>query len=216
MTGVQTCALPIYIVISAPGGGADGNIGAIVTDLTLYGIYPNDKEELVAYLSLKSGGTVTFFNVGVKKVLPTDEIKKGFIENTNGLALLDIFGIKQALFCDTFNGKLAEGHKIDVWHQMSGTQQAKLKKLLESGIGWGFHVIHKLPSECKSIAIDKKYMVAAATPTSCVLYYGGKTGKGKRIDIEIETKKYKLKLNFRDTAGAGGYPSHLLGDFTYL
>jgi hypothetical protein len=199
------------IIISAPGGGADGNIGAIVTDLTLMG-----DGKIVAYLSLKLGTTATFFNVGVKTVLTTDEIKKGLIENQNGKKLLDLFNIKAPLFCDVFNGTLKEGHKEDVWHSMSGGQQTNLKKLLASGIGHGYQVIHKLSSEVKSIKVDKKYMDLAATPTSCVVYYGGKGGSGKRVDIEIETKKYRLKLNLRDTQGAGGYPTRLMGDFGYL
>lgn len=198
------------IVISAPGATGN-NIGAIVTDLTVMG-----DGDLVAYLSLKLGTTATFFNVGIKTVLTTDEIKKGLIENTNGKKLLDLFNIKAPVFCDVFNGKLEKGYSEDVWHNMSGAQQANLKKLLESGIGHGYHVIHKLSSEVKSIKVDKKYMEKAATPTSCVIYYGGKTGTGKRVDIEIETKKYKLKLNLRDTQGAGGYPTRLMGDFGYL
>lgn len=199
------------IVISAPGGGADGDIGAIVTDLTLMG-----DGEVVAYLSLKLGTTATFFNVGVKTVLTTKEIQNGLIENDSGKKLLDLFNIKAPLFCDVFNGNLKEGFKEDVWHKMSGAQQNNLKKLLESGIGHGYHVIHKLSSEVKSLKVDKKYKEKAATPTSCVVYYGGKTGLGKRVDIEIETKKYKLKLNLRDTQGAGGYPTRLMGDFGYL
>jgi hypothetical protein len=58
-------------------------------------------------------------------------------------------------------------------------------------------------------------MEKAALPTSCTVYYGGKTGTGKRIDIEIETAKYILKLNIRDKQGSGGYPTHLMCDFTH-
>jgi hypothetical protein len=203
------------VIISAPGGKADGDIGAIVTDLTLMGT-KNGKEKVVAYLSLKLGNTATFFNVGLKTVLTTDEIKKGLIENENGKKLLNLFNIKAPVFCDVFNGKLDKGYNEDVWHKMDGAQKVALKKLLESGIGHGYHVIHKLSAGIKSIKIDKKYKEAAATPTSCVVYYGGKGGAGKRIDIEIETKKYRLKLNIRDTQGQGGYPTRLMGDFSYL
>jgi len=199
------------VIISSPGGKPGNDIGSIVTDLTLKG-----DGKVVAYLSLKLGTTATFFNVGVKTVLTTEEIKKGLIENANGKKLLDLFNIKAPLFCDVFNGKLDKGYVEDVWHSMSNAQQNNLKKLLESGIGHGYHVIHKLSSEVKSIKIDKKYMEKAATPTSCKIYYGGKTGNGKRVDIEIETHKYKLKLNLRDTQGAGGYPTRLMGDFGYI
>ena len=203
------------VIISAPGGKADGDIGAIVTDLTLMGT-KNGKEKVVAYLSLKLGNTATFFNVGLKTVLTTEEIKSGLIENENGKKLLSLFNIKAPVFCDVFNGKLDKGYNENVWPQMDGAQKVALKKLLESGIGHGYHVIHKLSAGIKSIKIDKKYKEAAATPTSCVVYYGGKGGAGKRIDIEIETKKYRLKLNIRDTQGQGGYPTRLMGDFSYL
>lgn len=199
------------VIITAPGSKGNNDIGSVVTDLTLMG-----DDKVIAYLSLKLGTTATFFNVGVKTVLTTKEIQSGLIENENGKKLLDLFNIKSPLFCDVFNGKLEKGFVEDVWTNMSSAQQTNLKKLLESGIGHGYHVIHKLSSEIKSIKIDKTYMQKAATPTSCKVYYGGKTGVGKRVDIEIETKKYKLKLNLRDTQGAGGYPTRLMGDFGYL
>lgn len=205
-----------HIYISAPGAGIDNDIGSIVTDLTLYGTTESNKEELVAYLSLKLGNTATFFNVGIKTVFTTAEIKSGKINNDNGNKLLDLFNIKSPVFCDVFNGNLKDGFKEDVWHKMTDVQKNNLKKLLSSGVGHGYQVIHKLSSQIKSIKIDKKYMEAAATPTSCEVFYGGKTGNGKRIDIEIVTKKYKFKLNIRDTQGAGGYPTRLMGDFTYL
>ena len=44
----------------------------------------------------------------------------------------------------------------------------------------------------------------------------GKTGTGKRIDMEIQTGKYILKLNIRDTQGADGYPTRMMCDFSYL
>jgi hypothetical protein len=58
-------------------------------------------------------------------------------------------------------------------------------------------------------------MEDAATPSSCMVYYGGKSGSGKRIDMEIETKKYILKLNIRDTQGGDGYPTRIMCDFSY-
>jgi hypothetical protein len=199
-----------YVHISSAAPVVDNNIGKIVTDLTLM----SGKKD-VAYLSLKMGNTATFFNVGLRTILTPTEIKGNKIENKNGLMLLDLFNIKPAIFCDIFNGKLAKGYSEDVWPKMKQTQKTALQKLLESGIGHGYHVIHKFPSKIKSVKIDKAYMEAAATPLSLMIYYGGKTGSGKRIDMEIETKKYILKLNIRDTQGADGYPTRLMGDFTY-
>jgi hypothetical protein len=58
-------------------------------------------------------------------------------------------------------------------------------------------------------------MKEASKPQSLTLYYGGKTGSGKRIDMEIMTPKYALKLNIRDTQGKDGYPTRMMADFTY-
>ena len=59
-------------------------------------------------------------------------------------------------------------------------------------------------------------MKSAATPKSCTVYYGGKSGKGKRVDIEVQTPKYTFKINIRDTQGTDGYPTRIMGDFTYI
>jgi len=40
-------------------------------------------------------------------------------------------------------------------------------------------------------------------------------GTGKRIDMEIETGHYILKLNIRDTQGGDGYPNRMLCDYFY-
>lgn len=187
------------------------NIGPIVTDITL----SNNQNKKQIYLSLKLGGTVTFFNIGIRTILTPAEIKSGIISNEDGLKLLNMFNIQPELFCDIYNGKLKQGYSEDIWKEMSSTQKRQLKTFLESGIGYGYHVVHKLSNTIKSVEIDEKYMSDAATPTSCVVYYGGKTGTGKRIDMEIETKKYILKLNIRDTQGGDGYPTRMMCDFTY-
>ena len=49
-----------------------------------------------------------------------------------------------------------------------------------------------------------------------IVFYGGKTATGKRVDIEVRTQKYLFKVNMRDTQGTDGYPTRIMGDFTYL
>ena len=167
------------------------------------------------YLSLKLGGTTTFFNAGVKTVLTTDEIKANKIKNPQGNRLLKMFGIDKNLFADVFNGKLRKGIIKNVWPSMDGNSKRALEKLIQSGIGFGYHVIHKLGTGIKSYKVDERYMKEASKPQSLTLYYGGKTGTGKRIDMEIMTPKYALKLNIRDTQGKDGYPTRMMADFTY-
>jgi hypothetical protein len=131
------------------------------------------------------------------------------------LKILDMFNINDAVFCDIFNGKLKKGYVDDVWKTMSQKQKNQLKNFLISGVGHGYTIVHKLTGKTKVYEIDKTYMTSAATPTSCNVYYGGKSGTGKRIDMEIETGHYILKLNIRDTQGGDGYPTRMMCDYTY-
>tara|TARA_B100001996_G_C18614547_1_gene575153 strand:+ start:146 stop:1210 length:1065 start_codon:yes stop_codon:yes gene_type:complete len=208
--GAQNTARPLKFTpgpfISSPTNSL--NIGKTVTDLTL-----RSKGKDIAYLSLKLGNTTTFFNIGIKTILTPTEIKTGTIKNQAGLKLLKMFGIDSETFCKIFNGKLSRGQVVNTWSKVN---KAYLEKFIQSGMGYGFHVIHKLSNEVKSTKIDQSYMTAASRPKSCTVYYGGKTGTGKRIDMEIITGKYRMKFNIRDTQGGDGYPTRIMGDFTYL
>jgi hypothetical protein len=190
----------------------NNNLGPVVTDITLL-CGKRQKREI--YLSLKTGGTAVFFNSGIRTVLTPQEIKSGSIENDNGLKILDLFNIEAALFCDVFNGKLKKSYSEDVWSTMSSSQKRNIKEFLKSGIGHGYTVVHKLTKETKVYEVDETYMEKAASPKSCVVYYGGKTGTGKRVDMEIETGHYILKLNIRDTQGGDGYPTRMMCDYSY-
>ena len=201
--------------ITSPTGSLD--IGAAVTDLTLHDaptIQKAKKDNVVSYLSLKLGGTTTFFNVGIKTILTKKDIESGTISNKDGLKLLDMFGIDDKTFCKIFNGELSNGVQENTYNKI---KKSYLETFLQSGIGYGFTVVHKINAhETKVFAIDKSYMKSAATPQSCTVFYGGKTGKGKRVDIEVKTPKYTFKLNMRDTQGTDGYPTRIMGDFTYI
>lgn len=197
------------VLISSKIPVSDNNLGPVVTDITLI----CDKKEI--YLSLKTGGTVTFFNSGIRTVLSPQEIKTGRIKNKDGLKILDMFNINDALFCDIYNGNLKKGYVEDVWKTMSSKQKNELKNFLISGVGHGYTIVHKLTGKTEVYEIDKNYMLEAATPTSCNVYYGGKSGTGKRIDMEIETGHYILKLNIRDTQGGDGYPTRMMCDYSY-
>lgn len=198
------------VLISSKIPVSDNNLGPVVTDITLV---CDDKKEI--YLSLKTGGTVTFFNSGIRTVLSPQEIKTGRIKNKDGLKILNMFNINDALFCDIYNGNVKKGYVEDVWKTMSSKQKNELKNFLISGVGHGYTIVHKLTGKTEVYEIDKKYMLEAATPTSCNVYYGGKSGAGKRIDMEIETGHYILKLNIRDTQGGDGYPTRMMCDYSY-
>ncbi len=195
------------IKVSNPNGtGTD--VGKLVTDVTVRWINKQGLDKTL-YLSLKFESTVTFFNVGIKTILTKSEIQSGNITNKDGLALLELFKIDPEKFCQIFNGELKQGVKEIV------TPKAGLKTLLETGIGHNYHVIHKMPGKIKSYKVDEKYMRDAARPTSQEIYYGGKGGSGKRIDIVVKSATYEFKLNIRDTQGTDGYPTRMMCDFKY-
>ena len=200
--------------ISSPTGSLD--IGPTVTDLTLHkgkNINNYTRSEVVSYLSLKLGGTTTFFNIGVKKILTKSEIQTGMVKDRDGIKLLDMFGIDNKTFCQIFNGTLKKGFSSNTFNKIN---KRYLETFLQSGLGYGFHVIHKLTSEIKSFKVDQSYMLQATKPRTCQVFYGGLGGQGKRVDIVIMTPKYKMKVNIRDTQGTDGYPTRIMGDFNYL
>lgn len=189
--------------------GVGLNVGPSVTDITLTTYNKNNTKEEI-YLSLKVGTTVTFFNVGLRTVLTPAEIRANNITNANGLMLLQLFGIDPFLFCTVFNGKLKKGVV-----QKDTVNKTQLQALLKSGIGYGYHIVHKLNNKIISQKMDSAALAKASKIGTSVIYYGGKTGTGKRIDIEVESPGYKFKLNIRDTQGKDGYPTRLMCDFTH-
>jgi hypothetical protein len=189
-------------LLNPKGGGYD--VGKSVSDITL-----NTSFETI-FLSLKTGSTVTFFNVGLRTILTPNEIKAGKITDTNGKKLLALFGLDQTLFCDIFNGKAAGSVDAN-----SKAKTADIEKLLRSGIGYGYHIIHDFPKYILSKKMSKSAMEKAADIGPITVYYGGLTGDGRRIDIKFDSPTYSFKLNIRDTQGNDGYPTRLMCDFTY-
>ena len=180
------------------------NIGESVTDITLL----TDNNPPI-FLSLKFETTTTFFNVGIKTKLRKSEIDEGLIKDRDGKKLLDLFGIDNKRFCTIFNDKI----KTQSGVVRGRPDVAALNHLLQSGIGYGYHVIHKMRGRVLSKKMDSAAMKAAAKVGGIKIYYGGKTGRGKRIDMEMESPYYIFKLNIRDTQGTDGYPTRMMCDF---
>lgn len=186
--------------------GKGNDVGKSVTDITL------ETDSGPIYLSLKLGGTTTFFNVGVRTILTPQEIQKGQITNEKGLQLLNLFGIDQEKFCKIFTGDLPGGEVV----KNAPYSKAAMKKLMESGIGYNYHIIHKFPARILSKKMDKAAMQRAAKTGDLTIFYGGKGGNGKRIDMEFASATYSFKLNIRDTQGKDGFPTRMMCDFKYV
>ena len=72
------------------------NIGVKVSDITI----SVDNVDLFLSLKIKD---FSYFNLGIKSYLTEQEIKSGLIKNTNGKAILNMFGIDNEKFCQVFN-----------------------------------------------------------------------------------------------------------------
>tara|TARA_B100000131_G_scaffold320611_1_gene369197 strand:+ start:7149 stop:8225 length:1077 start_codon:yes stop_codon:yes gene_type:complete len=192
-------------VTNPKGKGFD--IGQSVTDLT---VILNNKQKI--YLSLKLGNTTTFFNLGIKKQIPTNDVKNNSIKG-DGLKLLNTLGMEPTRFCDVFNGV----RKASGIVRTSKYNKNALERLLKTGIGMNYHVIHKIRKTIISKKMDQKALKAAHTIQGPItVYYGGKGGSGKRVQAEFKTQSYFFSINLRDTAGAGGYPNRIMCDFRPL
>ena len=149
--------------------------------------------------------------MGVRRVLTPTEIRNGEIKNKDGLKLLNLFGIDQKRFCTIYNDDMkTQSGKVRVRPK----DPKGLRTLLQSGIGFGYHVVHQKGKNVFHKQMDESTMKKAATVSNITIYYGGKTGRGKRIDMEMESPLYKFKLNIRDTQGNDGYPTRMMCDFT--
>jgi hypothetical protein len=185
------------------------DIGKAVTDLTLW--YAKGRSEPKAlYLSLKLGGTVTFVNAGVKKYLMEKEMVTGEISNAKGKLLLKMFSIDEQKFSDVFNNYTGKG---------SGKEKVKLtnlnnpifKEFMQSVIGYGYVLVHKVRGKVYTQMIDKATMNKFINVKSAEILYP-KDGSAKRIDIVIEMNGITIKINIRNKQG-GLYPSHIMADY---
>jgi hypothetical protein len=187
--------------------GKGFDVGPSVTDVTLR----TDTQTI--YLSMKLGGTTTFFNVGVRTILRPDEIKDSDIQNKKGLLLLETFGIDPDKFCKVFNQEdIPRSERVD---KRPKFDRRSINTLLQSGIGHGYHVIHKLRGRILSKKMDEAAMKQAAQLNDITVYYGGMTGTGRRVDVVFESPTYEFKINIRDTQGRDGYPTRMMCDFKY-
>lgn len=189
--------------------GKIGDIGKEVTDLTLWYRKGTGREKPI-YLSLKLGGTVTFVNAGVKKILLEHEMVENNIKNRNGKALLNLFSIDENKFSDVFNNYTGRGSgKDEVIIGLTGNSQ--FKTFMESVIGYGYILVHKIGQKVHIEEITKAKMKSFIHVKSAKILYP-KNGSAKRIDVVIEMNGITIKINIRNKQG-GVYPSHIMADY---
>lgn len=191
-------------------GGNNFNIGATVTDITLRTMDEKKKQDYV-YLSLKYGNKVTFFNVGVGKILPKTELEKGELKNQNGKNLIDLFGIDVTRFCAVFNMKNVNVEPEEAFQKID---IKKLQELIKSGIGYGYYLVHMdNRGKIHGVEMTQSELEKSSKPQSCKIIYGGASGQAKRVDVIVDTPMFTLTFNFRNKARGGIFPSHLMCDY---
>tara|TARA_R110000822_G_C15240984_1_gene486362 strand:- start:47 stop:1162 length:1116 start_codon:yes stop_codon:yes gene_type:complete len=197
-------------LISTPKGQS---IAETLTDITLV------REGKPIYISLKFGDTLTLFNAGTKSVFSDKEITNGRITNPSGVALLEMLGIDNELFCRVFNEyeEDQEGTNFKEYQTKESPDQSKLNNFMASGIGSGYYMLKgSLKGNYEFFLIDEAYLKSAAKPTSGILVeYGGAGGSAKRVNAKFTTGEYKIEINIRNKQG-GIAPSHIMANYKPL
>ena len=116
-------------------------------------------------------------------------------------------------FCESFvdypRSKPIQGYKVPV----KGNKTA-IQKLLQSGIGYGYYMIHNTSGNTiDAYQIDKTYMTDASKIIGNIMvYFGRMNGKGKGVNITCESKHYNFIFNIRNKQGKL-FPSHVMCDY---
>jgi len=193
------------------GGSKSKDIGSTVTDITTF--WGPKKEEV--YLSLKFGNTLTFINSGVGRIFTADDYKNFFqgYSNPIGKEIFRMFGIDPIIYAKVFNG-YPHKTKMPTIDVTSKCDKAAIEDLLQYAIGYGYWMVHGGTSGgVKMYEMDQAYMKKASKITGSVkLMYGGSQGKGKRLDMHMESSVYKFMFNLRNKQ-SGLYPSHIMCDY---
>ena len=187
------------------------DIGGTVTDITTYW---GAKKEPV-YLSLKYGNTLTFINSGVGRIFTADDYKKSFAGYSNpiGNQIFKMFGIDPITYAKVFND-YPHKTKMPTVDVTNKCDKGAIEDLLQYAMGYGYWMVHGGTSGgVKMYEMDQAYMKRASQITGSVkLMYGGSQGKGKRLDIHMESSVYKFMFNLRNKQ-SGLYPSHIMCDY---
>ena len=206
------------LVVAAEGNVTE-DMGSTLTDVTFQ--YGEDKTPV--YLSLKYGPTLTFFNSGVRgrngpTLFDETEIQNKTVTTDGGLDFLKMFGMaddKAAItkFCESFtNYPRSQRIKDHIFPSITYSQ-SDIEKLLRSGIGYGYWMVHNTKKTIDVYEITKTYMEEASTIEGGVtIYYGRMDGFGKGINMTCSSKHYNFVFNIRNKQG-GTFPTHVMCDY---
>tara|TARA_B100000900_G_scaffold280104_1_gene239632 strand:- start:47 stop:1195 length:1149 start_codon:yes stop_codon:yes gene_type:complete len=179
------------------------DIGSTITDLTLESKCKG-KPLHKYYLSLKTSGTTTLSNLGLKtNVFPVDQVKEGKITTNDGIALMKTFGLDEATFCATFNQYQSGNRNFKVIDGSPKYNKGLLQELIKGSLGYGYHYVHLNKGKIKHMEITEQFLNQAANVTNVRISYGGETGGAKRVNIHMTTPLLDMTFNIRNTSDRG-------------
>jgi hypothetical protein len=76
-------------------------------------------------------------------------------------------------------------------------------------------MVHNDGSTLHVYEVNDQYLKRASSLTSpnIGIDYGGKTGAGKRVNINFSTREYDFSFNIRSKTGGEVYPGYANGDY---
>ena len=192
--------------------------GPVLTDINVI-----HKDKSLSYLSAKSGPSLTFINSGTKSLFSDQDIKNHNIKTNKGKALLEMCGLEEDAFCNTFNnfGKSLQTAKNIKHSGSKKINKTTLKKFIKTAMGSDYWMIHS--RDKGQDKINMYYMNPTSVDTifsnitsDVVVFYGGKQGNGKRIDVEFSNSNFSFKLNVRSKTGGKVYPTNIMLEYKTL
>jgi hypothetical protein len=191
--------------------------GPVLTDINII------HENSTSYLSAKSGPSLTFINSGTKSLFSNQDIKNHNITTNKGKALLKMCGLEEDAFCNTFNnfGKPMQKSK-NIKH--SGSKKVNknvLQNFVKTAMGSNYWMIHSRDKGHNMINmyymdpgdVDSRF---SRITSDVVVFYGGKDGSGKRIDVQFSNNHFSFKLNIRSKTGGLVYPTNIMMEYKTL
>ena len=189
--------------------------GKVLTDIDV--IHENGTK---THLSAKLGPSLTFMNPGSKTIFTDQDVKDHDISTHKGIGLLEMCGLDEDAFCNTFNnfGKPAQ-QKKNLKH--SGSKKVNktiLQNFVKTAMGSNYWMVHAKDNAQNEVnmyfmdPIDVENKYSKITSEVMVLY-GGSTGTGKRIDIQFSNAHFDFNLNIRSKAGGTTYPTNIMLDY---
>lgn len=168
-----------------------------------------DGNKPIVYLSLKYDN-FSFFNIGTVNIVPEAQVKQGYVSNPQGLQLFNFLGVDNIKFCKVFNhyrdSSFREPGFLDT---NPNYDENRLKKFILSGVGYGYHMVHKKKNGAiEHYKVTKNVAESKSSIKDVKIKYPFVSAKV--VYIYVTTDIYKYTIMFRNNQ-SGIYPNVVQG-----